>query len=214
MNPQPISRRTVLGLGLTAAVGPAAFGQGEGPAPADLHRQLLDLAGRQQELRRRRFDAVETVAQLDGLRASLRASFLEMIGGLPGPQGPPPARTTGRIEGDGYVIEKLTFESFPGYHVPALLYRPERGGPAAPGVLSPCGHSTVGKADATYQVLHVNLARSGYVVLTYDPVGQGERSQFWDATRGRSRFDLACGEHCVLGNPLYLLGSSLARYRI
>jgi hypothetical protein len=49
--------------------------------------------------------------------------------------------------------------------------------------------------------LHVNLAKRGHVVLTYDPVGQGERSQFWDAERGRSRFGLGCGEHAVLGNP-------------
>ena len=83
-----------------------------------------------------------------------------------------------------------------------------------PGVLSPCGHSTTGKAYGEYQILHVNLAKRGYVVLTYDPVGQGERSQFWDADRGRSRFNLSCGEHAVLGNPLYLLGTNLARYRI
>ena len=56
--------------------------------------------------------------------------------------------------------------------------------------------------------------KRGYVVLTYDPVGQGERSQFWDAEKDRSRFNLSCGEHAVLGNPLYLLGTSLARYRI
>src|SRR4029077_6093291 len=81
-------------------------------------------------------------------------------------------------------------------------------------ILSPCGHSATGKAAGTYQILHSNLAKRGFVVLTYDPVAQGGRSQFWDAARGRSRFNLTCGEHCVLGNPLYLLGTSLARYRI
>src|SRR4029079_15984107 len=45
-------------------------------------------------------------------------------------------------------------------------------------------------------------------------VGQGERSQFWDAEKNKSRFNLVCGEHAVLGNPLYLLGMNLARYRI
>jgi cephalosporin-C deacetylase-like acetyl esterase len=81
-------------------------------------------------------------------------------------------------------------------------------------VLSPCGHSAEGKAAAAYQTLHINLVKRGYVVLTYDPVGQGERSQFWDADKEKSRFNLSCGEHAVLGNPLYLLGSSLARFRI
>src|SRR5262249_32222284 len=64
------------------------------------------------------------------------------------------------------------------------------------------------------QALHVELAKGGYIVLTDDPVGQGERSQFWDGEKGKSRFGLGCGEHAVLGNPLYLLGTSLARYRI
>src|SRR5262249_62282605 len=85
---------------------------------------------------------------------------------------------------------------------------------AVPGSVSPCGHSAVGKAAPVYQTLHINLARRGFAVLTYDPVGQGERSQFWDADKGRSRYNLSCGEHCVLGNPLYLLGTSLAKYRI
>src|SRR5205823_3612761 len=54
----------------------------------------------------------------------------------------------------------------------------------------------------------------GFVVLTYDPVGQGERSQFWDAEKQRTRYNLVCGEHAVLGNALELLGTSLARFRI
>ncbi len=120
----------------------------------------------------------------------------------------------GRIEADDYLIDKLVFESLPGYFVPALLYKPRTLKDRAPAVLGPCGHSAVGKADDDYQIFHVNLARRGYVVLTYDPVGQGERSQFWDPARSVSRFNLTCGEHAVLGNPLYLLGENLARYRI
>src|SRR5207253_3025632 len=117
-------------------------------------------------------------------------------------------------EADDYLVEKLTYESFPGYFVSALLYRPKTISSPLPGVLSPCGHSTNGKAAGPYQILHINQAKRGYTVLTYDPVGQGERSQFWDAAQGKSRYNLTCGEHAVLGNPLYLLGTSLARYRI
>jgi cephalosporin-C deacetylase-like acetyl esterase len=91
---------------------------------------------------------------------------------------------------------------------------PKKADKPAPGILSPCGHSSVGKAADTYQILHINLAKRGAYVLTYDPVGQGERSQFWDAEKQRSRYNLSCGEHAVLGNPLYLLGSGLARFRI
>ena len=179
----------------------------------DVHQQLLELAEHQQSERRARFAAIRTPAELTALQASLRENFLRLIGGLPAGNGPPPANATRAIEAEGYSIEKLVYESFPGYFVPALLYRPKATGPR-PAVISPCGHSTVGKAADAYQQLHINLAQRGFFVLTYDPVGQGERSQFWDAERKRSKYNLTCGEHAVLGNPLYLLGMSLARYRI
>ena len=210
---RPISRRDFLSLSLAASAGLARAGDVKAPR-ANVHQQILDLAGRQQERRRARFAAVQSKADLEALQKTLRRNFLDLLGGLPTSSGPPPVKRTGRIKGEGYEIEKLAFESFPGYFVSALLYKPKGGDAPMPGILSPCGHSPVGKASDDYQKLHVNLARRGYVVLTYDPVGQGERSQFWDATHGRSRFNLDCGEHAVLGNPLYLLGTSLARYRI
>jgi cephalosporin-C deacetylase-like acetyl esterase len=206
-----LSRRDFLYLSLAT---PAGLARAAAPQKANVHQQLLDLAARQQEQRRARFAAVRSKADLDALQRSLRETFLRLLGGLP--ERPPtlPVRNLGQIEADDYVIEKLVYESLPGYFVSALLYRPKKVDAPAPGVLSPCGHSATGKAADAYQTLHINLAKRGYVVLTYDPVGQGERSQFWDAARGRSRFNLTCGEHAVLGNPLYLLGGSLARFRI
>jgi dienelactone hydrolase len=208
---EPLSRRTFLGFGLAASAGLVRAADAR---PANVHDQLLDLAARHEERRRARFAVVKSKADLAALQQSLRDTFLGLLGGLPEANGPPPARVTGTIEADGYRIEKLAFESVPGYFVPALLYVPKTTAGPLPGVVSPCGHSADGKAAPPYQTLHVNLAKRGFVVLTYDPVGQGERSQFWDAQLGRSRFNLTCGEHAVLGNPLYLLGSSLARCRI
>jgi cephalosporin-C deacetylase-like acetyl esterase len=181
---------------------------------ADLHRQLLDRAARQEKQRVERFAAVKTQDDLAALQKDLRGKFLRLLDGLPKAKEPPPVKVTGTIEADDYVVQKLVFESFPGYFVSALLYKPKKQAGPLPGVLSPCGHSATGKAAGAYQILHINLVKRGYVVLTYDPVGQGERSQFWDLAKGKSRFNLTCGEHAVLGNPLYLLGTNLARYRI
>jgi len=208
----PLTRRDFLQACAAAALAdPAAGADG---SRADVHQQLLERAAQQQAERQRRFAAVANPADLARLQQELRTSFLELLDGLPARAGAPPVRTFGKIDGDDYTIEQLTFESFPGYFVPALLYRPKKADGKRPGVISPCGHSTTGKAANTYQILQINLAKRGYVVLSYDPVGQGERSQFWDAEQKRSRFNLTCGEHAVLGNPLYLLGTSLARYRI
>jgi dienelactone hydrolase len=186
----------------------------DAPASDLVHQQLLDVARRQQEQRRSRFTAVKSAAELNALQLELRTRFLDLLDGLPKAAGPPSAKVVASIDAPAYTIEKLVYESFPGHFVPALLYLPKNRAGRVPGILSPCGHSAVGKAANTYQVLHANLVERGYAVLTYDPVGQGERSQFWDAQRGQSKFNLTCGEHAVLGNPLYLLGTSLARYRI
>jgi pimeloyl-ACP methyl ester carboxylesterase len=181
---------------------------------ADVHQQLLKLAEQQQKERRSRFAAVASRADLETLQQELRDKFLKLIDGLPQAKGVPPAKSMGKIEADDYSIDKLVFESSPGHFVSALLYKPKKTTGRLPGIISPCGHSPVGKAAATYQTLHINLVKRGFIVLTYDPIGQGERSQFWDADKKKSRFNLVCGEHAVLGNPLYLLGTNLARYRI
>ena len=81
-----------------------------------------------------------------------------------------------------------------------------------PAVLVPAGHATNGKIH--YQVLSQSLASRGYVVIAWDPIGQGERSQFWDAKAGKSRYNLVCAEHAVMGNLAYLAGANLARWEI
>jgi dienelactone hydrolase len=207
-----LSRREFLYTGLAGAALHRQAAGAESASPPDVHQQILEIAARQQDERRKRFAAVSTKADLDKLQQSLRQSFLDLLDGLPERDGVPPARVFGKIDADDYTVDKLAFESFPGYFVTGLLYKPKKIEGKHPGIIGPCGHSTTGKA--AYQVLHINLAKRGYIVLTYDPVGQGERSQFWDPAKQRSRFNLTCGEHAVLGNPLYLLGTSLARYRI
>jgi dienelactone hydrolase len=185
-----------------------------GPRITPYLRHQLDRAWRQDDKRRATFEAVRTEADLRSLQATIRARVLEIIGGLPSERTPLDARVTGTVPMDGYRIEKVLFQSRPGLHVTALLYVPD--GPAArrPAVLVACGHSPDGKSFRNYQEISGQLARRGYVVLSWDPVGQGERSQFWDAAAGRSRYNLVCGEHAVLGNLACLAGSSLVRYMV
>lgn len=185
----------------------------EGPRITPYLRHQLDVAWAQDDARRERFAAVRSEADLLALQGELRRKILDLIGGLPAERTPLNARVTGTIAGDGYHVEKVVFESLPGFHVTALLYVPDGAGPR-PAVLLPCGHSPLGKAYPPYQEIAIRLARRGYVVLCWDPVGQGERSQFWDAARGRSRYNLVCGEHAVLGNFAVLAGASLLRWEV
>jgi hypothetical protein len=188
--------------------------QAEGPRITPYLEYQLERGWAFDAARQERFARVRTEADLVALQAELRRKVLDLIGGLPGLKTPLDARVTGTVPMDGYRIEKLVFESLPGLHVTALVYVPDAPAGRKPAVLVACGHSPVGKAHPGYQEIAARLARRGYVVLCWDPIGQGERSQFWDRARGRSRYNLVCGEHAVLGNLATLAGTSLVRYSV
>jgi hypothetical protein len=214
-----LAEALALGLALAAAPPPEAFQLLATPpepgARITPYLQFqLDRAWAQDDRRRAAFAAVRTEADLRALRTGIRAKLLDRLGGLPAERTPLNARLAGTIPMRGYRIEKLIFESLPGLHVTALVYVPDAPAGRKPAVLLACGHSPDGKSYKNYQEIAGQLARRGYVVLSWDPVGQGERSQFWDAARARSRYNLACGEHAVLGNLACLAGTSLNRYEV
>ncbi len=183
----------------------------EGPAITPYLLYQTDIAWQQDEHRQARWSQVKTEADLLKLRAELKASVLQMIGGLPTEKTELKATITGRVQGNGFHIEKLIYQSLPGLYVTALVYVPENG-ELHPAVLVAAGHSANGKIH--YQDLCQRLVLRGYLVISWDPVGQGERSQFWDAKAKKSRYNLICAEHAVLGNLAYLAGANLARWEV
>ena len=154
---------------------------------------------------------IRTVGEAKARQAWVRAKILELLGGLPDYNGPLNARVTGRIERSHYSIEKVIFESLPEFYVTADLYLPKEGG-KHPGVLMPMGHWEQGKLAA--QPMAANLAMKGFVVLAYDPVGQGERQQAYDRRIEASLVGGATDQHFQAGAQSILAGENFARYRI
>ena len=183
-----------------------------GPRITPYLKYQTEQAWREDELRRRTLEGIRTEKDLLQLQRELRRKLLEMIGELPAERTPLNPLISGRIQMDGFHIEKLIFESLPGVYVPALVYVPDDQVGPHPAVLVPCGHSANGKVH--YQALCQRLVQRGYVVICWDPVGQGERSQFWDTKAAKSRYNLICAEHAVMGNMAYLVGANLARWEI
>jgi len=154
---------------------------------------------------------IRTVSEAQARQAWVRAKILELLAGLPDYNGPLNARVTGRIERSQYSIEKVIFESLPEFYVTADLYVPKEGG-KHPGVLMPMGHWEQGKLAA--QPMAANLAMKGFVVLAYDPVGQGERQQAYDRRIEASLVGGATDQHFQAGAQSILAGENFARYRI
>lgn len=123
---------------------------------------------------------------------------------------------TGTEQFDGWHIEKLLFESRPGFLVSALLYVPEAAKAGkVPGVLATCGHSIEGKAAEVYQGFAQRLVKNGFIVLAYDPIQQGERDQYALLKKqGVTEFPGLCGAHNYMGRQLELLGDSFAAWRV
>lgn len=130
--------------------------------------------------------------------------------------GPQPERTplnpriTGELKRDGYRVEKLIFESRPDFYVTANLYLPKTS-ERRPGVIGTCGHSDNGKAAEAYQSFAQGLARLGYVCLIYDPLGQGERSQYYLDMENEIR--VGTRQHLYAGNQQFLVGEFVGAWR-
>ena len=118
-----------------------------------------------------------TARDADRMREPLRRELERSlgVGRLPWPPALRP-RVVGTLRRDGYRIEKVVYESLPGSPVPAHLYVPEGLDRPAPAVLFYPGHWWPdSKARPDFQAFCINMARLGFVVLSFDPFGQGER---------------------------------------
>ncbi|MEW6304520.1 MAG: prolyl oligopeptidase family serine peptidase [Verrucomicrobiota bacterium] len=121
-------------------------------------------------------------------------------------------RVTRTVERDAYKIENVIFESRPNFLVTANLYIPKGRKFPLPGVVGSCGHSANGKAAEAYQSFAQGLARMGYVVLIFDPIGQGERLQYLDENL-KARVAGGTTEHLHEGNQQFLVGEFFGSWR-
>jgi hypothetical protein len=111
-------------------------------------------------------------------------------------------KETGICRMQGYSIRNIYFQTLNGIYATANLYVPDGKGPF-PAVLNLSGHCVKGKIDSTCQqaVGHI-LARNGYVCLTIDPWGSGERGTKHGVFEDH-------GDENNLGSALLPLGKTL-----
>ena len=204
-----ITRREAVALASFGAL-PAASGQSQfGTMLWDYVREYLRVLD---ERRAARLAALESENDFRALRDRVRRHMVRAWGPFP-PRTPLNARHIGSLDRDGYVVDRIVFESRPSFPVTANLYRPADQTEGLPAVIFPCGHGAGGKSSESYRRFCALLARHGCAVLTWDPLGQGERLQFLDAETGKSAFRAGTGEHRVLGDRCYLVGENLMQYR-
>ncbi|NND08646.1 MAG: prolyl oligopeptidase family serine peptidase [Saprospiraceae bacterium] len=125
---------------------------------------------------------------------TIRDSMISWTGTLP-KRTPLNARVTGRIEKADYVIERTIFESRPGFLVSANLYLPKNIKGPHPAHLNVIGHAQDGKANERYQRMSIAQVKNGFVVLTMDLLGQGERGKL--------------STHKIIGTQAFISGTHI-----
>ncbi len=147
------------------------------------------------------FSPPETLSEWEKRAAKLRFQVKVSLGLTPEPDRTPlNPRIHGRIDMGDYTIDKVFFESMPGFYVTGNLFRPKKSKGRMPGVLCPHGHWAngrfydAGEAAAKSQVEQgaetdletarnpiqarcVHLARMGCVVFQYDMIGYADSIQ-------------------------------------
>jgi dienelactone hydrolase len=134
----------------------------------------------------RTFPKFSSLAEWEARRAEIKRQILVSNGLYPMPKKTPlKAKITGRVVRDGYTIEKVSLQTYPGFYLAGNLYRPieKHGEPdhAHPAVLVTHGHWENGRMAneerGSISARAITFARMGIVAFTYDMVGYNDTHQ-------------------------------------
>ncbi|MFP4366461.1 MAG: alpha/beta hydrolase family protein [bacterium] len=96
---------------------------------------------------------------------------------MPGIEGDFNEKITNTREFDGYIVENIVIESFPGFYITGNLYRPATMQGRHAAILSAQGHLQDKRLKEDIQYRSAVLARMGAIVLSYDMIGHGDSKQ-------------------------------------
>ncbi len=178
-----------------------------------LYKEMVDEASAKLQQRAEHVAKLKTEKAWKERQAEVRAKLKDIVGPFP-EKTPLNPRVTETVVKDGVKVEKLVYESQPGFYVTAGLFMPENLKSKAPAIIYCSGHTATGFRSETYQQKILNLVRKGFIVLAFDPLGQGERMQYPEENSEESRIGGSTNEHGYAGAQCFISGSSLAKYMI
>ena len=186
---------------------------------SDIQNSLYHyLAGQAMDLLEKRAKEVSKINSLQDWQRRqeyIRSTLMEITGPFPA-RTPLNAKIVRTIEKENFRVEHIIYESQPGFFVTSSLYIPKdlSKKTKAPAIVYCSGHSEDGYRSPVYQYVITNLVLKGFVVFAFDPVGQGERLEYLDTTKGKSMVGGPTNEHSYPGNQAFITGSSQARHMI
>ena len=180
-----------------------------------LYHHLSNLAYDKLQEREKEISSIHSLESWQERQKLIREKLQECTGPFPG-KTPLNAKIVKTIEKESFRIEHVVFESQPGFYVTSSLYLPTgiKKNSRLPAVIYCSGHSADGYRSDVYQHVILNLVKKGFIVFAFDPVGQGERLEYFDQKTGRSSVGGPTSEHSYPGAQAYITGSSQAMHMI
>src|SRR5438477_12768423 len=128
----------------------------------------------------RTFPKIESKREWESRAKEIRENILVSCGLWPPPEKTPlEARVFGKVERDGYSVEKVYFHTYRGFYLAGNLYRPlGKGSGPFPAILNPHGHWANGRMvdneEGSVAARCINFARQGMIAFCYDMVGYND----------------------------------------
>jgi len=170
------------------------------PLSATLYLHYDQLSRRQFEERQHAVMSLKTAAEAKKYISEAKRKIEKL---LSLPERPKPEfRVTGTFRANRTLVDKILFRCAEDRWCSGWFIRREQQ-ERMPGLLFSCGHSADGKYADAYQYAAFGLALKGFAVLIFDPIGQGEMSQY------RDEADVSA-QHNLLGQICTLSGTAAA----
>lgn len=180
-----------------------------------LYHHLTDTSYKLLRNRSLEISGIKSLTAWQARQEYIREKLIECVGPFP-VKTPLNARVLRTIDKGSFRVEHIVFESIPGFYVTSSLYLPSgiKRNMKLPAIIYCSGHSVDGYRSDVYQHVILNLVEKGFIVYAFDPVGQGERLEYFDPGSGKSTIGGPTSEHSYPGAQAFLTGSSEAMYMI
>jgi hypothetical protein len=173
--------------------------------------QAYDFLGKRND----EVNAINTLPEWQKRQEYIKKTLLDIVGPFP-EKTPLNAKIIRTVEKEDFRVEHIIFESQPGFYVTSSLFIPKglKKRAKSPAIIYVSGHSDMGYRSDAYQTVILNLVKKNFIVFAFDPVGQGERLEYYDPNLKKSVIGGPTAEHSYPGSQAFITGASQARYMI
>ncbi|WP_114750196.1 alpha/beta hydrolase family protein [Pleomorphovibrio marinus] len=178
-----------------------------------LYKHLSQQAMTLLDEREEKINAINSLQGWKERQAFIKTTLNEVLGPFP-EKTPLQPEITRKVDKGEFTMEHIVLQSQPGFYMSSTLFIPKNLDGPAPTIIYCSGHALEAYRSFTYQHVILNLVKKGYVVFAFDPVGQGERLEYYDPETLKPTIGGPTKQHSYPGAQGFIVGSTQAMHMI